>query len=429
MGWQVEESAADDYSGEDGRKLNEQQDQQFSKRCLPSLVAIVPFPYGRNPKSGGELAAQNNLRVLSEYCDITILCITKGTEDEKQVEEMRLWAASVIPIKMDLSLKSLIKMKLSVLIGRPKIVSLYSRRNVISQIKLATSGKTFDFLICQFPQTAHFYQLVSAKYSIMDVQDAYSISQYRRFSVAKTFSSAISLFLEWLLWLRHEGRFYREFNSVLCLSEQDKFGLMAFNPAVIPTVISPITAKAYPPMVKTLKQNTVGFFGSFHHQPNIDGLLWFIEQVLPKLCLILPQVTFEIAGDGLPQSIVKGLPHNAKYCGFVDDISEFINAQSVIACPLISGGGVKIKTLQALQHGAAVVSTSIGVEGIVGTDGQEYLVRDDSDGFAEAIASIFKDQVIAEGLREAAWSKFANTRGDDMTRQFMRKLITDNFNG
>lgn len=194
--------------------------------------------------------------------------------------------------------------------------------------------------------------------------------------------------------------------------------------------ISPIETKAiediYKPKAKvvTLKATDdprfgysrnrkydISFIGS-NSAPNVDGLVWFIEQALPIIAASLPRTRFLIQGNVTRGKIVKGAiansPHRQmiKQQGFVESLASVYAESKVMICPIRYGTGMKIKVVEAMAYGKAIVGTSIAFEGIDISEG--LVCHDDANAFAESVIDLLRNEESRRSAEKAAALTFAN---------------------
>jgi hypothetical protein len=135
--------------------------------------------------------------------------------------------------------------------------------------------------------------------------------------------------------------------------------------------------------------------------PNADGLRWFVRDVLPRVKAEVPWVRLRVTGSMMPVEISSLADPNVRCEGEVNDLAAFYDGLRVAIAPLRFGAGVKLKTVQALQHGVPIVCTSIGAEAI-DTQGLPALaVADDPAEFAELVVTLLTDRVAWEERRTA----------------------------
>jgi GT2 family glycosyltransferase/glycosyltransferase involved in cell wall biosynthesis len=125
--------------------------------------------------------------------------------------------------------------------------------------------------------------------------------------------------------------------------------------------------------------------------PNADGLRWFADEVLPLVRQAIPWVRVQVTGANPPADLLAWADPNLCFTGHVADLASFYGQARVVIAPIRFGAGVKVKTIQALQHGVPVVSTGCGAEGI-DTHGLDAItLADDAEGFAAGVVTLLTD--------------------------------------
>jgi glycosyltransferase involved in cell wall biosynthesis len=130
--------------------------------------------------------------------------------------------------------------------------------------------------------------------------------------------------------------------------------------------------------------------GSMDWEPNLEGLDWFLENIWPVINTNEPALNFYIAGRDMPERYFEiGYP-NVVVVGEVEDAVKFIKSKSLMIVPLLSGGGIRVKIIEGMALGKAIISTSVGAEGIHYTHKKDIWIADTPNDFAEAV-SFFKN--------------------------------------
>jgi O-antigen biosynthesis protein len=163
---------------------------------------------------------------------------------------------------------------------------------------------------------------------------------------------------------------------------------------------------------------TMLFLGGFRHGPNIVGLDWFVNQVLPRIVASRPEARLVVVGaDAPPRHPYADRSPAIEIRGFVEDVREPLGRYAVFACPVRSGSGVRVKLLEAFASGIPVVSTRIGAEGLARQDGEFCALADEPEEFAEKVLRIFDDPPLAAKMAARArtevvanWDMAAITR-------------------
>ncbi len=164
----------------------------------------------------------------------------------------------------------------------------------------------------------------------------------------------------------------------------------------------------------------VVFTGAMRHQPNADGASWYAREVHPLVQRHIPTATLSIVGADPPAAVQALSSTSIEVTGEVDDVRPYLGAAQVVAVPLWSGGGTRLKILEAFAAGRPVVSTTIGAEGIDARDGEHLLLADSPQAFAQAIVRLSEDRELADRLAFAGRQLVEERYGWD---RVSRKLI------
>lgn len=142
--------------------------------------------------------------------------------------------------------------------------------------------------------------------------------------------------------------------------------------------------------------------GAMDWLPNRESVDWLLEKVMPLVNELLPSTQLHLAGRNMPENYVSQQWKNVVVHGEVPDAKAFESDKHILLVPLLSGGGVRIKIFQAMAMGKAVVTTTIGVEGIDAANGKHLLIADTPEAFAECIVKLVKNTEYLNKLGNAA---------------------------
>jgi glycosyltransferase involved in cell wall biosynthesis len=138
--------------------------------------------------------------------------------------------------------------------------------------------------------------------------------------------------------------------------------------------------------------------GLMHYRPNIDGALYFLREIFPHILASRPEMVFYIVGAGASEELKRHAGPNVVVTDTVPDVRPYVRKAAVFVVPLRMGGGTRLKVLEGLAMEKAVVSTSLGSEGIDVTDGEQLLIVDDPRPFADAVLALLNDRARARTL-------------------------------
>jgi glycosyltransferase involved in cell wall biosynthesis len=133
--------------------------------------------------------------------------------------------------------------------------------------------------------------------------------------------------------------------------------------------------------------------GTMYWQPNIDALTWFLEEIYPLIKAQVPDVRCTLIGARPPESLIQRsqTDRTLTVTGYVEDPMPFMEDSSMMIVPLLAGGGMRVKILNALSQGIPMVSTSIGCEGIHVEHGKDILIADTPENFAVQCVRLLTD--------------------------------------
>lgn len=172
------------------------------------------------------------------------------------------------------------------------------------------------------------------------------------------------------------------------------------------------------------------WMGGFWWYPNAEGVLWFIREILPIVRARLVELNIRLHFLGAsPPDELKAVDdgQNIQVHGFVESLDEMLASTHMLFVPLLSGGGVRVKILEAMSNGIPVLSTSKGCEGLGATDGVNIVVRDDAVSFAEAMLQLVGDPELrlklSSACRELLNEKYNLQRCIDEKDRIYRNLL------
>jgi GT2 family glycosyltransferase/glycosyltransferase involved in cell wall biosynthesis len=166
------------------------------------------------------------------------------------------------------------------------------------------------------------------------------------------------------------------------------------------------------------------FVGSYRHPPNVDAAVWLATTIFPLVRERLPDVVLNLVGGDAPES-VKGLGAlpGVRFHDYVPDLVPMLQGCRVGVAPLRYGAGVKGKVNQSLAHGQPMVATACAVEGMYLVDGEDVLVADDPQAFADAVVRLYQDESLWQRLSEGGMENTRRHFSPEAVRQTVRGLL------
>ena len=202
----------------------------------------------------------------------------------------------------------------------------------------------------------------------------------------------------------------RRSDATLVVSEVERALLRDLVPGARVAVLSNLH-RLPPPGAGFRSRRDVVFVGGFRHPPNVDAVMWFASAVWPQVRAAHPSLVLHVVGDDVPPAL-RALDgrDGIRIHGHVPELAPLMEGVRVAVAPLRFGAGVKGKINLSMAHGQPVVATSCAVEAMHLRDGEDVLVADDAEAFAEAVVRLHDD--------EALWTRLATQGRENVARHF-----------
>jgi glycosyltransferase involved in cell wall biosynthesis len=167
------------------------------------------------------------------------------------------------------------------------------------------------------------------------------------------------------------------------------------------------------------------FVGGFRHAPNIDGVLWFVQEVWGRIHKAVPDAVFTIVGSHPPKEITNldGTVPGVRVTGYVPETDSYLDRCAVSVAPLRWGGGMKGKVTEAVACGVPVVTTVIGAQGFDAENGIEMAITDDPEAFADAVIGLLNDSQKAEAMGLAGQKRLAGICSPEAVSESVETML------
>lgn len=381
------------------------------------LIACKEFPHSK--VIGGPILIYNRVKQLAKNHLVSLTAFSQPG-DEKHIPSVRPFCHDLRLVPLPPK-RSLLKTAVDFFASPVPHYFLRIHGSELMSHTIAEMVKKdkYDFVIAEYSVMGQFLhnnpELPSTR-RIMSVHECYYLARLKSFRHHKLgldkFKEAINL----KGLKKYEFDMYRNADKVLVLTPQGEKELLAVSPdldiAVVPHGVD-VDAFSYSPQAE--EDNSLVFLGNYLHYPNVDAVLYFVNEIWPRLKAALPELKFYVVGQAPPPEITRlAEDESIVVTGTVDDVTPYLRRGKVFICPVRLGGGFRGKILEAMSLGRPVVSTRLGAEGIPASDGKNIVLADRPDDFIKGIADLIgnpdlyrKIQKNARKLMEDhyAWAK------------------------
>lgn len=358
------------------------------------LTPQLPFP----THQGTTLRTFNLLKQIAPHHRTTLL--TFGTSAELESAQPLIELCKRIEIVTPPH-RSLLRRAFTTLTSAlPDMGLRLESKEMHALIKDVLSQGEFDWIQIEGIEMARYYaESVAARARVVfDDHNAEYMLQRSAFesdvrSPVRWLGALYSL-IQWRKLVRFERKVCMEVDSVVAVSRSDDKALRALDSCITPIIIpNGVDTDFYHYAPEDTNSSLLVFTGKMDFRPNIDAMLWFCRDILPILRKTFPDVRLKIVGQK-PSYRVSSLAQNqgVVVTGAVEDVRPFISEAAVYVVPLRMGSGTRLKILEAMAMGKAIVSTRRGAEGIECLDGRELILADTPDEFATSIGTLLQSE-------------------------------------
>ncbi len=370
------------------------------------LCQTLPYP----PDGGVWIRTYHVLRLLARAFEVTALCFERSTSSgdgaggnvaASRDALARFGAVEVFPIPQRNSRLRFVWDHLrSAALRQAYTAYLYDSSEYRRRLVDVLGSKAFDLVHVDSMDLFRYVPACGAVPVICVHHDVESDLLRRRAAIERN---------EWRRrYLRYQARLVEEVERRWCervalnvaVSEQDRALLKRIAPASrVAVVPNGVDTEEFQP--DSIDGAGLAFVGGIHWFPNLDALEFFCAEILPHLRAATVQVPARWIGSAsTEQQRSYRERHGVEVTGYVDDVRPYMREAKCHIVPLRAGGGTRLKILNSWAMGKAVVSTSIGCEGLEAVDGENILIRDDPKDFAQAIVAVFEDDRLRRRLGE-----------------------------
>jgi polysaccharide biosynthesis protein PslH len=387
------------------------------------------------PDTGGKIRSYNILRELARLHSVTFFSFYAAHDNDVHADLKSVFNRSIcLPLRLPApkSPTELLDYGVRLFSSQPYNITKYYRPEVRRQLVTLLKQESYDIILCDFMVAAGVIPWESHTPKVLFTHNVEATIWQRHYQVA---ANPLWKAISWLEWKRMEAaerRYLQLADRVLTVSETDRDAFAPFvdleKLTVIPTGVD---VDYFQPMPVAEEANSLVFTGSMDWLPNEDAIFYFVETILPLIREQCPDVSLQVVGRS-PSRKLQALAQQEKsvrLTGWVEDIRPFVARGSICIVPLRIGGGTRLKIFEAMAMSKAVVSTSIGAEGLPVGNGENILLADSPEDFARSVVSLLRDPSQRQRLGTSArtlvqekysWAKvaedFARTLQEVTTR-------------
>jgi len=378
--------------------------------------------------TGGKIRSYNILRRLAGRHDLTFLSYYGGRRDETYEREIgehlpgtkAIYTGTRDATPLERNLLYLCRLPSRAPFGVTKFLS----REVQRLLTRWLNEGRFDVAVCDFLGSTLNFPPKSTTPVALFQHNVESILWGRHAEHEANPIKQIAFKLEAAKMLRYERAAVGCFDHVIAVSEYDREQMKTMtDPSRISVVPTGVDLQQYHAAAgESATAPVVMFLGSMDWEANVDGVIYFCREIWPQVKRAAPEARFRIVGRN-PDSRIKQLAaDDIEVTGRVPSVIEHLREAAIFVVPLRIGGGTRLKIYEAMAMRKAVVSTTVGAEGLDVNHGRDILLADDPQTFADSVIELLRDHSKRMRFEAAAGEQAARYDWSVVTTRFEESL-------
>jgi glycosyltransferase involved in cell wall biosynthesis len=370
---------------------------------VASILIVSPFlPWPAD--FGGALRVYHLLRGLAERHAITLLAPATHAEFDAARKLGELCDVVTVPAATTARHPAGARKRMRQVRAQlgPRSFAELSGYNPQLEAAIATIflSRRIDLVQYEFP-TAGLHRLPEARPTVFD---AHNVEYELLERVARGYASLprqVFNATEAAKVRRLEQRLWQSATLTIATSERDAAAISTVTGNTVPVIPNGVDPALFE-LTRAPGAGHIVFVGAMRHQPNADAAVWFAREVLPLIRAKQADVRFTIVGADPPPEVRALAGDGIRVTGYVDDVRPYLASAALAIVPLRSGGGTRLKILEAFAAGVPVVSTTLGAEGLEVVSGEHLLLADTPDELAAGALLVLRERIFAQRLAAAA---------------------------
>jgi len=360
------------------------------------------------PDSGGKIRSYNILRELARRHSVTFFSFYPAHDRDLHPSLKDLFTRVVcvpLPLPKPKSYAEFGDYLIGLFSSEPYGIAKYCRPQVRRRLHQLIKEETFDVIVCDFVAAAGVVPWSWSGPKVLFTHNVEAIIWRRHYEVA---TNRLWKAISWVEWRRMEAaelRYLQLADHVLTVSDTDRSTFAAsLDPKKLTVIPTGVDVDYFKPVAVDKKPNSLVFTGSMDWLPNEDAILYFVETIFPLIKQQCPEVSLEVVGRN-PSRKLQGVAErekNMRLTGWVEDIRPFVAQAEICIVPLRIGGGTRLKIFEAMAMGKAVISTTVGAEGLPVQSGKDVLLADTPHDFAQSVICLLRDSDLRRRLGSGA---------------------------
>jgi sugar transferase (PEP-CTERM/EpsH1 system associated) len=330
----------------------------------------------------------------------------RRAEEREQTTALKCFCEQVVTtVLSDGTGPVLSRLSKGLLKRRPLVQSFYYDADAAKHVQDLTSRVPFDVIHVEFPFLTPYLRAIAPHHrakKILSMHNIESLRFEREIQLAQWGKRRLVLLGDHFFFRAWENEVLWQYDGIVTVSDLERAWVQRHAPRaavqIVPNGVDTVYFSPTSPVASDINPYLV-FTGAMDYPPNVDAAVWFCNEILPRLQRKLPALGFKIVGrNPTPQVLNLAKRQGVQVTGTVADIRSYVAGALAVVVPLRSGGGTRLKILEAMAMERPVISTNVGAEGLEIMPGTDILIADDAEQFVSQVERLMKSSEESRNL-------------------------------
>src|SRR5215210_3185750 len=359
---------------------------------------------------GGKIRTYNMLKELKRDHHVTYLTLDDGSASAEDRRNASEYCHDLVCIPHSRREKFTpgfyLELLLNLVAQHPYAIKKYESAAMRREIIERERSNSFDLLVCDFLAPAANVPRTLASPAILFQHNVEAMIWQRHYEIQTNPVKKAYLYGQWQKMLRFEKEMCRRFDSVIAVSADDREQMKReYGAEAVFDVPTGVDVEFFRPGGEAKSSpHSMVFTGSMDWLPNDDAIRYFMREIMPLIKQKVPDATLTVVGRKPAPALVELAKSDPSLVitGRVEDVRPYMKSAAAYIVPLRIGGGTRLKIFEAMAMEKAVVSTTVGAEGLPLNDGVELIIADRPDEFAGAVIRALRNESFARRIGQRA---------------------------
>ena len=341
---------------------------------------------------GGAVRMYYNLKFLASRHRVTLLSFVEHERERELLGKLKPLGIAVR------SVRRLPSPPRSLWMPQPPEHYEFSSPEMAAEVRQVTKSQRFDVIQAEYFQMAQHVPRNASPHKILTLHEVEYANEAEALRKAGRPWRKLGKFYDWMVQLNYEVRSCARFDAIVCMTDEDSRLLAEFvPPEKLRTIHIGVDSRFFD---GGRRSNDAGrnrrmlFVGNYRHRPNRESVHYFVDRILPAIHRQVPDAEFWIVGGNAEMLDSKRLSNcpGVHLEGYVEDIRPLYRGCAVFVAPIISGNGMRVKLLEAMSMGMAVITSPRGAQGFQARGGEHLVIADSAEAFVSNTVQLLQDK-------------------------------------